>query len=113
MIERELPAERDSFLSSKSLHAIIDEEKYYLDHALVVGLQQFSIGCRGKGRQQVTKGLLFGLSSDEEGVKDVQTKLHVNIGFVIESVRKLLETAYKCGKKAPPIAATDTGDSKS
>ena len=69
MIKRELPAERDSFLSSKSLRAIIDEEHNIRITHSYSAFNNPQLVAEKKGERYVTMGLLVGLSSDEEGVK--------------------------------------------
>lgn len=44
--------------------------------------------------QHVTTGLLVQLLSNEEGIKYVQSKLHINTGLVRNSMQKLPEAAY-------------------
>lgn len=46
-----------------------------------------------KDEQKVTSGLLVKLLSDEEGIKYVQSKLHITIGLLQKSLRTLLEIA--------------------
>ena len=102
MIDRRLPAERDPFLSTKSLREIIEEEGGNL---LVTHVESaFSkpqLVAQAKGGQQVTDALLVSLVSDENGIKYVQTKLHVNIAVVRPEMQKLFETAYQSAKQLP------------
>ena len=56
--------------------------------------------------------LLVRLLSDEEGVKYLQTKLYVKMGFAQESVRTLLETASQVWETGFSKAVSDTGNSK-
>ena len=93
IIGRRVPPERDSFLSGKSLHATIEEE----DNLWITHLESALKNPRGE--QQVTKGIVVQRLSDEEGIKYVRTRLHVNIGLQQESVRNLLETAYRSAKQ--------------
>ena len=109
MINRERPAEHDSFLSSKSLSAIIKDENNLWVTFLESDFENSKLVAEGKGGQQVATGLLVQLLSEEKGIKYVQRKVHVNVGLLQESVRNLFETAYRCGKevsrKLPRIRA--------
>ena len=100
MISRRLPAERDSFLSSKPLREIIEEEGG--DLWITYVKSAFSnpvLVAQAKGGQQVTNGLLVQLISDEKGIKYVQSKLHINVAVVRTEMRKLFETAYQSAKQ--------------
>lgn len=109
MMGRRLPVERDSFLSSKSLRAIIEEENNLWITHLESAFNRPQLIAKANGEQQVTGGLLVRLLSDEEGINYVETKLHISIGLLRVPMRNLLETAYECSKrvsrKLPAIRA--------
>lgn len=109
MMGRRLPVERDSFLSSKSLWAIIEEENNLWITHLESAFNRPQLIAKANGEQQVTDGLLVRLLSDEEGINYVETKLHISIGLLRVPMRNLLETAYECSKrvsrKLPAIRA--------
>lgn len=94
-ITRRLPAEQDSFLSTKSLRAVVREEgNLWVIHEE----SAFDIPERIAEAPHVTIGLLVQLISDEEGIKYVQSKLHVAIGLARKSLQTLLEGAYQSAK---------------
>ena len=109
LLQRRLPAERDSFRPSKSLRAIIEEEDDLWITHLEPAFNRPQLIAKVNDEQQATNGLLVRLLSDEEGIKYVETKLHINIGIAGGPVRNLLETAYECSKrvsrKLPAIRA--------
>lgn len=100
MIDRRLPAERDPFLSTRSLREIIEEEG---DNLWVTHVESaFSnpqLVAQAKGGQQVADALLASLVSDENGIKYVQIKLHVTFAIAQFEMQKLLETAYQSAKQ--------------
>lgn len=98
-INRRLPAEQDSFLSTKSVHAILQGEgEHWITH-VESAFNNPELVAEVKGEKQVTIGLLVQLLSDEEGIKYVQSKLHIVIELVRDSTRKLLEAAYVSAKQ--------------
>ena len=102
MIDRRLPAERDSFLSTKSLREVVEEAggNLWVTH-VESALSKPQLVAQAKGGQQVTDALLVSLESDENGIKYVQTKLHVNVAVVRIEMQKLFETAYQSAKQLP------------
>lgn len=109
MVRRRLPVERDPFLTSKSLRAVIEEEvNLWITH-LESAFNLPQLIAKANGEQQVTDGLLVRLLSDKEGIKYVETKLHINIGLLGAPMQNLLETAYECSnrvsRKLPAIRA--------
>ena len=102
MIDRRLPAERDPFLSTKSLRQIIEEEggNLWVTHA-ESAFSNPQLVSQPKGGQQVTDALLASLVSDENGIKYVQSKLHVNVAVAQIEMQKLFETAYRSAKQLP------------
>ncbi len=103
MIDRRLPAERDPFLSTKSLREIIEEEggNLWVTH-VESAFSKPELVSQAKGGQQVTDALLASLVSDENGIKYVQSKLHVNVAVAQIEMQKLFETAYQSAKQLPP-----------
>ena len=108
------PAERESFLSPKSLRTILHGEgDLWITH-VESGLRASSLG----NEKRSTMGLLVQLLSEEKGMKYVESKLHVNISLLGQSKRDLYETAYQSAKEvsrnlpAGLLAATPTGEAK-
>ena len=102
MIDRRLSTERDPFLSTKSLLEIIEEEggNLWLTH-VESAFSKPKLVAHAKGGQLVTNALLVSLVSDENGIKYVQSKLHINVAVVRIEIQKLLETAYQSAKQLP------------
>lgn len=100
MIDRRLPAERDPFLSTRSLREIIEEEggNLWVTH-VESAFSNPQLVAKAKGGQQVADALLASLVSDENGIKYVQSKLHVKFAVAQFDVQKLLETAYQSAKQ--------------
>ena len=98
-ITRRLPAERDSFLSTKTLRATIQEEGDLWITLLDSAFNNPDLVVKANAGQQQTLGLLVQLLSDEEGIKYVQTKLHIVISPVQKSMRALLEAACRSAKQ--------------
>ena len=98
-ITRRLPAERDSFLSTKTLRAIIQEEGDLWITLLDSAFNNPDLVVKANAGTQQTLGLLVQLLSDEEGIKYVQTKLHIVISVVKKSTRTLLEAACRSAKQ--------------
>ena len=106
MIDRRLPAERKDFLSTKSLRKIIEEEgsNLWVTH-VDSALHKPQLVAEAKGGQQVTDALLVSLVSDENGIKYVQSKQHINIAVLQTEMQRLFETAYQSAKQLPPDLA--------
>ena len=102
LIDRRVPAERDPFLSTKSLREIIEEEggNLWLTH-VESAFSNPQLVVQAEGGQQVADALLVSLVSDEIDIKYVQSKLHVSVAVVRIEIQKLLETAYKSAKQLP------------
>ena len=102
MINRRLPVERDRFLSTKSLHGVIEEEggNLWVTH-VESAFEKPQLIAQAKGGQQVTDALLASLVSDENGIKYVQSKLHVHLAVAQIEMQKLFETAYQSAKQLP------------
>lgn len=98
-IARLYPVEQDSFLSAKSLHAIIkDEGNLWITH-VESAWNNHELVAEAKGEQQTAFGLLVQLQSDEDGIKYVHSKLHISIRILEKSLRILLEAAYQSAKQ--------------
>ena len=94
-----LPTVQDSFLSTKPLRAIIQEEgNLWITH-VESAWNIHELVADAKDEQQVAVGLLVQLLSDEEGIKYVQFKLHIAIEIVRRSMQTLLEVAYQSAKQ--------------
>ena len=102
MINRRLPAERDSFLSTRSLREIVEEEggNLWVTH-VESALSKPQLVAQEKGGQQVTDALLVSLLSDENGIKYVQSKLHVNLAILHSEMQNLFEKAYQSATQLP------------
>ena len=102
MVNRQVPVERDSFLSSRSLRAIIREESnLWITHVESAFNHPEGV-AEARDEQQVTAGLLVQLlcdEDDEDGIKYVQSKLHIHITLVRKSTKNLLEAAYQSAKQ--------------
>ena len=90
-VTRRLPAEKDSFFSAKSFHEIVLEEGN-----LWIMYETIS---QANLPQSVQLALLVQLLSDEGGIKYVQSKLHVSIMLLANSMQKLFEAAYESAKE--------------
>ena len=99
-IDRRLPAKRDPFLSTKSVRAVLQEEqgKFWLTHE-ESAFNDPNLVAKANGGQQVANAILVQLLSDEEGIKYVQSKLHINIARAKDSVRIMFEAAYQSAKQ--------------
>ena len=104
MIDRRLP--RDDFLSTKSLRKIVEEEggNLWVTH-VESAFSKLQVAAQANGGQQVTAALLVSLVSDENGIKYVQSKLHVNLAVLQTEMQTLFETAYQSAKQLPPDLA--------
>ena len=99
LISRRLPADQDPFLSPKTLRAVIQEEgNLWITH-VESAWNNHELVAEAKGEHQIAIGLLVQLLSDEEGMKYVQSKLHIGISIVRKAVRTLLEAAYQSAKQ--------------
>ena len=99
LISRRLPADHDPFLSTQSLRAIIQEEgNLWITH-VESAWNNHELVAETKGEHQIAIGLLVQLLSDEQGIKYVQSRLHISIGMVQKSLRALLEAAYQSAKQ--------------
>ena len=90
-IGRRLPAEKDSFFSAKSFHEIVQEEG-----DLWIMYEDM---YQANDSLSVQIGLLVRLLSDEEGIKYVQSKLHIGIGLLANPTQKLFAAAYESAKE--------------
>lgn len=98
-ISRRCSVEQDSFLSAKSLRAIIKEEgNLWITH-VESAWNNHELVAEAKGEHQQAIGLIVQLLSDEEGIKNVRSELHVAIGIVQKSLQILLEAAYQSAKQ--------------
>ncbi len=116
LISRRLPAGQDPFLSTKTLRAVVQEEgNLWITH-VESAWNNHELVAEAKGEQQIAIGLLVQLLSDEEGMKYVQSKLHIGIGIVRKSLRTMLEAAYQSAKQvsgsllAKGLAAKSNGE---
>ena len=102
MIDGRLPAGRDHSLSTKSLREIVEEEggNLWVTH-VESAFSKPQLVAQAKGGQQVTDALLVSLVSDENGIKYVRSRLHVNVAVVRIEMQKLFETAYQSAKQLP------------
>lgn len=108
-IDRRHPAEQDPFLSTKLFRTIVQEEgnlwiihdSAFTNHEMV---------AEAKGAQPVMIGLLVQLLSDEEGIKYVQSKLHIYIALLRTSMQKLFEAAYESAKQVTRHIPTSHGE---
>ncbi|KAM0804471.1 hypothetical protein BDR22DRAFT_818114 [Usnea florida] len=109
-ISRRLPAEKDSFFSAKSFHEIVLEEGN-----LWIMYETIS---QANHPQSVQLALLVQLLSDEEGIKYVQSKLHISIMLLESPKQKLFEAAYESAKEVTRklsmsrLAVKSDGESK-
>ena len=98
-IFRRLPAGQDPSLSTKTLRAVIQEEgNLWITH-VESAWNNHELVAEAKGENQIAIGLLVRLLSDEEGMKHVQSKLHIGIKIVQRSLRTMLEAAYQSAKQ--------------
>ena len=98
ILDRRLPAERDSFLSPKSLRTIIEEAgNLWITHE-ESAFGSPALTAETKDELKTTVGLLVQLQSDEEDIKYVRSKLHILIGLLERNQQVLCEAAYKTAR---------------
>lgn len=95
LVHRRWPTQEGDYLSNKKLCDIMRGDNEFWIVRLGTDFQ-----ARSDGREQTSPALLSKLAQDKDGVKYVNSYMHIYVGLVLQrATREMFEAAYQCSKK--------------